>query len=116
MLIDESGEERARSPDESFSSRSFEVLPAVVPGNLEDYEKGCCEFNWASMYKEFGWSNGGSYNVAVECLDRHAQNWRKNKIALFSLTGDGETKKYTFREMSQLTSRFASGLMRLGAV
>ncbi|NLT36819.1 MAG: acetate--CoA ligase [Methanomassiliicoccus sp.] len=116
MQIDESGDESTRSPDEATISRLTEVLPAVTPGNLEDYEKGCCESNWTSVYKEFGWSNSGSYNVAVECLDRHAHNWRKNKIALFSVTANGETMKYTFREMSQLTSRFADGLMRLGAV
>ncbi len=116
MQIDESGDESTRSPDGATISRPTEVLPAVTPGNLEDYEKGCCESNWTSVYKEFGWSNGGSYNVAVECLDRHAHNWRKNKIALFSVTANGETMKYTFREMSQLTSRFADGLMRLGAV
>ena len=80
-----------------------------------DYEKAFREFNWASMDKEFDWYNGGVYNVAHESLDRHAQNWRKNKIALYSINADNGVKKFTFGEMSKLTSQLASGLSKLGA-
>jgi acetyl-CoA synthetase len=92
-----------------------ESIPSKNAGNLQDYENMCREFNWASVEKEFDWSNGGVYNIASECLDRHASNWRRNKIALYSISASNDVKKYTFGEMSELTNRFASGLEKYGA-
>jgi acetyl-CoA synthetase len=91
-------------------------IPPGEPGILNDYDRKYREFNWASLSEEFDWSQGGPYNVASEAIDRHAQNWRKNKIALFSVQATGDVRKFTFGEMSELTSRFASGLKSLGAV
>jgi len=93
-----------------------ETIPPKQAGNLQDYEAALKEFTWSSVDKEFDWSKGGAYNVAREAIDRHAQNWRKNKIALYSITATNEVRKYTFGELSELTGRFASGLEKLGAV
>ena len=90
------------------------LLPRQA-GNLEDYQAAYREFNWSSMSKEFDWSQGRTYNVASEAIDRHAKNWRKNKIALYSITASNEVRKFTFGEMAEMTSRFASGLTKLGA-
>jgi acetyl-CoA synthetase len=90
-------------------------IPPREAGNLQDYEVACKEFTWASVDKEFDWSKGSVYNAAYEAIDRHALNWRKNKIALYSITAAGDVQKYTFGEMSAITSRFASGLIELGA-
>jgi acetyl-CoA synthetase len=92
-----------------------EPIPPNHLGNLQNYENAVKEFTWGSMDKEFDWSKGGTYNVAREAIDRHAQNWRKNKIALYSITAANEVRKYTFGELAELTNRFASGLMKLGA-
>ena len=91
-------------------------IPPDGPGVLSDYERTYRYFNWASLADDFDWSRGGTYNVASEAIDRHARNWRKNKIALFSVQASGDVKKFTFGEMADLTSRFASGLEKLGAV
>ncbi|MDW5563253.1 MAG: acetate--CoA ligase [Methanomassiliicoccus sp.] len=93
-----------------------ETIQSLGLGNLEDYERAWREFNWATMDKEFDWSNGGVHNIAAEAMDRHARNWRKNKIALYSITAGDKVKKFTFREMSHITTRLASGLTKLGAV
>jgi len=93
-----------------------EFIPSKHKGNLQDYETALKEFTWSSVDKEFDWHNGGPYNVAWEAIDRHAQNWRKNKIALYSITANNEVRKYTFGEMADLTNRLASGLEKLGAV
>jgi acetyl-CoA synthetase len=93
-----------------------EFIPSKHKGNLQDYETALKEFTWSSVDKEFDWHNGGSYNVAREAIDRHAQNWRKNKIALYSITANNEVRKYTFGEMAEMTNRLASGLEKLGAV
>ena len=91
-------------------------ISPLGPGNLDDYSTTYREFTWASVDKGFAWSTGGHYNVAAEAIDRHADNWRRNKIALYSIRADGEVRKLTFSEMAKLTSRFASGLEKLGAV
>ncbi|NLT38572.1 MAG: acetate--CoA ligase [Methanomassiliicoccus sp.] len=85
-------------------------------GNLEDYDRTYSEFNWSSVEREFDWSNGGAYNVAAEAIDRHARNWRRNKIALYAMQARGEVRKFTFGDIAEMSSRFASGLERLGAV
>ena len=90
-------------------------IPPTTTGNLQDYEVACKEFAWASVDKEFDWSNGSVYNVAYEAIDRHALNWRKNKIALYSISAEREVQKYTFGELSEISSRVASGLTKLGA-
>ncbi|MDW5563773.1 MAG: AMP-binding protein, partial [Methanomassiliicoccus sp.] len=93
-----------------------EFIPSKHKGNLQDYETALKEFTWSSVDKEFDWHKGGVYNVAREAIDRHAQNWRKNKIALYSITANNEVRKYTFGEMAEMTNRLASGLEKLGAV
>jgi len=37
-------------------------------------------------------------NLAHEAIDRHAEGWRKNKVALYSDGPDG-ARKYTFLEL-----------------
>ncbi len=93
-----------------------EFIPSKHKGNLQDYEAALKEFTWSSVDKEFDWHTGGTYNVAAEAIDRHALNWRKNKIALYSITASNEVRKYTFGEMAEMTNKLASGLEKLGAV
>ncbi|MDH7508204.1 MAG: acetate--CoA ligase [Methanomassiliicoccales archaeon] len=91
-----------------------ELIPPFEGANLTNYEDMCKEFTWASLEKEFEWSNGAPYNIAYEAIDRHAKGWRKNKIAIYWEGADGSTKKYTFREMQMETNRFANALLKLG--
>ncbi len=93
-----------------------ETIPPTDPGNLQDYERAYNEFNWASINKNFDWSSGGVFNVAAEAVDRHAKGPRKDQVALYSVLATGDVVPVTFREMSDRSSRFADGLIRLGAV
>lgn len=53
-------------------------------------------------------------NAAVEAVDKNAQSWRKNKVALY-WEGDGGVKeKYTFLELSELSNKFAHLLKDYG--
>ena len=53
--------------------------------------------------------------MAAEAIDRHAR-WRRNKIALYAVQARGEVRKFTFGDIAEMSSRFASGLEKLGAV
>ena len=92
-----------------------DVLPPRGTGNLQDYEQLSKEFNWASIHEDFEWYHGGVYNIAAEAVDRHSHSWRKNKIALYAVKADSRVEKYTFDEMSGVSSKIADGLVKLGA-
>lgn len=53
-------------------------------------------------------------NAAVEAIDKPADSWRKNKVALLWEGENGEKKKYTFGEMSVLSNKFANLLKEKG--
>lgn len=87
-----------------------ETLP-VVKGNyqLANYEETAATFNWADVEKEFSWDGSGKMNIAYEAVDRHAETYRKNKVALFYK--DEERKEsYTYYEMKKMTNKAANVL------
>ncbi|MBT2681593.1 acetate--CoA ligase [Bacillus sp. ISL-35] len=82
-----------------------EALP-VTQGNhnLKNYDELHGQFDWSEAEKEFSWSDTGRVNIAYEAIDRHAEGFRKNKIALYYQDGVRK-EKYTFKEMKELTNK-----------
>ncbi len=90
--------------------RSGELLP-----NLADYEAERRSFSWAGARGELeGLPGGKGLNIAHEAVDRHAIGRLANLAALRSLARDGTRRDFTYVELSQLSSRFANALRRLG--
>ncbi|MHA6260375.1 acetate--CoA ligase [Sporosarcina sp. CAU 1771] len=86
----------------------LKTLP-VVKGKyqLENYELTNAEFNWKDAEKEFSWFESGKVNIAYESVDRHAESYRKNKVALFYK--DSERKEsYTYHELKKMTNKAAN--------
>ena len=84
------------------------ALP-VVKGDyqLNDYKQATAEFNWADAEKEFSWYESGKINIAYEAIDRHAESYRKNKVALYYK--DSHRKEaYTYFEMKKMTNKAAN--------
>lgn len=79
-----------------------------VPPNLVDYEKTYKAFHWKSYESELTFFPGELMNAAYNAIDRHLTTWRKNKVALYWEGEGGESKKYTFEEISQLSNKFAN--------
>lgn len=93
-------------------------MESTVPSrsaDLVDYEKVRKEFCWDSVGRCFGWSKGGIYNIAREAVDRHAEGWRRNKIAMYFVSSRGFIRKYTFSELKAMTNQFANAMTELGA-
>ena len=82
--------------------------------NLLDYEEKARNFSWSEAKKEISWSASGKLNAAFNAVDRHTEDRWKNKIALYWEGENGERKKYTFLELSLLSSQFANFLKSLG--
>src|SRR5690349_14797022 len=62
------------------------------------------------------WFLGGKLNASVNCLDRHVQGGRGDKVALVweGEPEPREVRKLTYRELHGLVCRFANVLKRLG--
>ncbi|GIN73028.1 acetyl-coenzyme A synthetase [Bacillus sp. J14TS2] len=95
---------------------NLEALP-VVQGkyNLVNYKDTCANFDWADTEKQFSWYETGRVNMAYEAIDRHAETFRKNKVALY-FRDDNREEKYTFRDMKLLTNKAANVLKTHGNV
>lgn len=93
-----------------------EALP-VIKGNynLENYESSVESFDWKEAEKNFSWSKSGKVNIAYEAIDRHAESFRKNKVALYYKDPE-RNEKYTFKEMKELSNQAANVLRAYGNV
>jgi len=69
-----------------------------------------CDFLEARV----SWFLGGRLNASYNCLDRHLNTERADKIALIWESEGGETKKYTYRELHEQVCRFAGVLKKFG--
>lgn len=90
-----------------------ERKPKVKP-NMESYEKVRKTFSWKKAEKELEWFPKGKINIAYNAVERHANSWRRNKVALIFSKEDGSTEKYTFLDIHLLSNRFANILKKLG--
>nr|WP_289890618.1 acetate--CoA ligase [Virgibacillus pantothenticus] len=81
--------------------------------NMPSYEEACANFSWKEVEKTFSWYQTGKVNMAYEAIDRHAESWRKNKVALYysDLTRD---EKYTFQDLKYLSNKFGNVLKKIG--
>ena len=87
-----------------------------VAEGLVDYEKTYREFSWDIVKKELSITDNSTnkVNIAYEAIDKHAQTWRKNKVALYWEGADGTCQKYTFLELKRLSDKCANMLRRIG--
>ncbi|MDD5288303.1 MAG: acetate--CoA ligase [Dehalococcoidales bacterium] len=60
------------------------------------------------------WFVGGKLNVAYNCLDRHLKTARKNKAALIWEGDIGDSRTFTYQELSNEVNKFANVLRKLG--
>ncbi len=81
--------------------------------NMENYDEAYNNFNWDDVEGNFSWHTTGKVNMAYEAIDRHAESWRRNKIALY-YEDDDRKEKYTFQELSLLSNKFANVLKKKG--
>ena len=81
--------------------------------NMDNYEKKRRGFKWNDYKKEIEFFKDHKMNAAYIAIDRHAQGWKKNKVALY-WEGDKESKEFTFLEMSELSNKFANVLKKHG--
>jgi acetyl-CoA synthetase len=85
-----------------------------VSPNLEDYHATYGKFSWKNYEGDLFWFSKKRLNAAYNAVDRNAETFRKNKVALYWEGKEGEEEKYTFLELSLLSDLFAQVLKKLG--
>jgi acetyl-CoA synthetase len=87
------------------------------------WEKFADELHWFKKWEKvlddsskpfFKWFTGGKTNICYNCLDRHLQNYRRNKLALIWESEDGKTETMSYFRLHQETCRFANVLKSMG--
>ncbi len=72
------------------------------------------EFNYEKDFKNWKWNIPEIYNIGYDCVDKHTNTDKKNKIALYWEDSEGDTEKFTFNDMKYLTNKFGNTLKNLG--
>lgn len=94
----------------------LKALPVIQEEhNLKNYEETYRTFDWTEAEKNFSWDKTGKVNIAYEAIDRHAEGFRKNKIALYYQDGK-RSEKYTFKEMKEYSNQAGNVLKNHGDV
>ncbi|NKB80821.1 MAG: acetate--CoA ligase [Nitrospirales bacterium] len=105
--------------------------------HIQDYEKAYArsiedpEQFWDGIAKELDWFSpwekvlewnypwakwfvGGTCNITYNCLDRHVQSWRKNKVAVIWVGEEGQERIFTYAELYRQVNKCANALKGLG--
>jgi acetyl-CoA synthetase len=67
---------------------------------------------WKYPYAK--WFTNAKLNITLNCLDRHVNNTRRNKVALIWRGEEGEERIFTYQKLLKQVMRFANGLKKLG--
>ena len=72
------------------------------------------EFNYEKEFKSWKWNIPEKYNIGYDCVDKHTKTDKKNKVALYWEDAEGNSNKFTFLDMKNLTNKFGNTLKKLG--
>lgn len=82
---------------------------------LDWYKKWDKVLEWNFIKPEVKWFLGGKLNASYNCLDRHLNSWRSNKVALI-WQGEPleENRIFTYQQLHYHVCKFANVLRKLG--
>jgi len=82
---------------------------------LNWYKKWDKALEWDFDRPEVKWFAGGKLNASYNCLDRHLNTWRSNKVALI-WQGEPleENRFFTYQQLHYHVCKFANVLKKLG--
>lgn len=121
-----SGIERRYSPEPSFAAQAV-----AQPGIYEEAKRDRLAF-WAKQAKNLYWHKpfshvldwtdapfarwfyDGEINVAYNCLDRHVNEGRGDRVAIHFEGEPGDSRSYTYSELTTAVKQAANALLALG--
>jgi len=72
------------------------------------------EFNYKKEHNSWKWKIPTDYNIGFDCVDKHAESDKKNKVALYWEDSTGDSEKFTYNDMKRLTNKFGNVLKNFG--
>ena len=117
-------EARSYPPDPAFA-RHANAQPDIYKHDREEFWRAEAN-DRVSWFEPFGdvlawkppyarWFLGGKLNVCYNCVDRHVEQGRGDRVAYFwEGEPEGERRRITFAELQREVVRFANGLKQLG--
>ena len=118
-----SSEERRYPPTPAFAAQA-NAKPEIYERDFEEFwategrervtwfEPFAAVLEWELPYAK--WYLGGKLNVAYNCLDRHVEAGRGDKVAYHFEGEPGDTRTITYAELQRDVVRFANALKELG--
>ena len=118
-------EERFAPPEEFVQQANFND-PAVYDEAERDFEawweRWASELDWFERWETVlewdapwaKWFKEGKLNASHNCLDRHVEAGRGDKVAYHWIGEDGAARDVTYAELLEMTQRFANALKGLG--
>jgi acetyl-CoA synthetase len=117
-----------------FKPSADVIANAIVKNRTEitRQAEGDLEAFWGEQAKDFVWfepwtkvlddSNkpfykwfiNGKTNIVYNCLDRHVQNWRRNKLALIWEGENGEQRTFSYHALNREVCMFSNVLRSMG--
>ena len=105
LVADQSLYEEAERDPEAFWARQARELVTW----FDDFDTVC---EWNLPFAK--WFVGGTLNVAYNCLDRHVEAGRGDRVAYHWEGEPGDTRTYTYSGLKTDVCRFANVLKSLG--
>ncbi len=104
--------------------KRWEDMAATAEKDLEAYwAKEASELHWFKPWDKilddskkpfYKWFVGGKVNIVYNCLDRHCETARRNKLALLWEGEKGEFRSFSYFALRREVCRFANVLKSLG--
>ncbi len=119
-------EEDRFEPPEDFVEQANFSDPSVYDEAEQDFEgwweRWAKELDWFEPWQTVlewnppwaKWFKEGKLNVSHNCLDRHVDAGRGERIAYHWVGEDGDTRDVTYADLLDMTGRFANVLKSLG--
>jgi len=111
------------APPEEFRSRAALNDPEVYERAERDpqawWAERACELDWFERWDTvlndseppfYKWFEGGKLNASYNCLDRHVQAGRGDRVAFHWRGEEGEERDITYAELHRDVQRFANAL------
>ena len=119
-------EEERFAPPPDFVEQANLSDPAVYDEAEQDFEawweRWAKELDWFEPWQTVlewdapfaKWFQEGKLNASHNCLDRHVEAGRGDKVAYHWVGEDGATRDVTYAELLDMTKRFANVMKSLG--
>ena len=97
----------------TYEEISKDVSALKATPNLLDWAGQRQSWDWDAMWDELD-TPDGLVNLAHECIDRHANGERADKLAMIWQSAGGDVENYTYSDMKAQTNKVANAFRAAG--